>query len=413
MIVFVVSIAIALGISFICSLLEATLLSLTPAQVEELAARRPGAGATWRRFKAAIENPIAVILILNTAAHTIGASVAGSKFDELFGDEWILLFALLLTFVMLQFTEILPKTLGVRFNRSVAVWAAPPLRAAVFLLKPLLFVIHLINRPFEMKRAQGSRAATIEEISALAGLAHLTQEISKQQEQIIKAATRLSRLHVRDVLIPVEEVSFLSASQSIQEALIAAHADAHTRYPVCEQNDPNRVVGYVNFKELVYFMRTNPQEPSLQGIIRPLHSTLPQASAAELLKVFVEQHIHIALVRGESGETLGLVSLEDLLEELVGDLQDEFDYVPHMLHALSGGVWMVGGGLPIAELAQKLSLALADAKGSVTAWLTARLGRPAKVGDAYREAGAEFTVRRTRRGKVFEVTVSRDVNRST
>lgn len=407
MLVFVLSVAFALGVSFVCSILEATLLSLTPAQVEDIAARRPGVGSIWRRFKAAIENPIAVILILNTTAHTVGASVAGSKFDQLYGDEWIWLFALLFTFAMLEFTEILPKTLGVRFNRDIAVWVARPLQVAVLLLRPLLYFIHALNRPFKIRRSEGGRAATVEEITALAGLARLTHEISKQQEQIIKAATLLSQLRVRDVLIPVEEVSFLSTSQSIQDALIAAHMDAHTRYPVCEQNDRDRVVGYINFKELVYFMRTNPHEPGLQGIIRPLYSTLPEASAADLLKVFVQQHIHIALVRSETGKTLGLLTLEDLMEQLVGDLQDEFDYLPHMLHPLSGGVWMVGGGLPIAELAQKLCLTLVDAKGSVSAWLVSRLGRPPKAGDVYREASVEFTVRRTRRAKVFEVTARR------
>ncbi|MHB8866741.1 MAG: CNNM domain-containing protein, partial [Pirellulaceae bacterium] len=120
MTLFIVSVSMALLISAICSLMEATLLSLTPSQVAELAHRQPKLGAIWQRFKANVQPPIATILLLNTAAHTIGASVAGSQFDELFGDEWILAFSLVFTFVMLQFTEILPKTIGVRYNREVA-----------------------------------------------------------------------------------------------------------------------------------------------------------------------------------------------------------------------------------------------------------------------------------------------------
>lgn len=413
MIVFVLSILLALGVSFLCSLLEATLLSLTPAQVAEIAAKHPALGRVWQGFKATIERPIAVILVLNTAAHTIGASVAGAQFDELYGDQWIWLFALVFTFVMLQFTEILPKTLGVRLNREIAAWSARPLQLLVFVLRPLVYAIHLVNRPFELKRSAASRSATVEEITALAGLAHVSQEITKQQEQIIGAATRLSLLQIREVLVPVDEVSFLSTSQSLADALVAAHADSHTRFPVCEQDDRDRVAGYVNFKELVYFMRTNPQDASLRGVIRPLHAAAPDETAADLLKVFVEQHIHIALVRDEAGKTLGVVTLEDLLEELVGDVLDEFDHLPHMLHPLGGGTWMVGGGFPVTELAAELGLSFGEAHGSVSAWLTRRLGRPPQLGDVYEEAGAEFTVRRIRRGKVFEASVSRPENTST
>ena len=138
MTLFIVSVSLALLISAMCSLMEATLLSLTPSQVADLVHRQPKMGAIWQRFKANLQPPIAAILLLNTAAHTIGASVAGSQFDDLYGDEWILAFSLVFTFVMLQFTEILPKTLGVRYNREVAHFIARPLNAMVVGLTPLL-----------------------------------------------------------------------------------------------------------------------------------------------------------------------------------------------------------------------------------------------------------------------------------
>ena len=115
--------------------MEAALLSLTPSQVANMATRHPSVGAVWRGFKNNIERPIAAILILNTAAHTIGASVAGSEFDDLFGDRWIWLFSLLFTFAMLQYTEILPKTLGVHFNETLALWIARPLSFAIWILR--------------------------------------------------------------------------------------------------------------------------------------------------------------------------------------------------------------------------------------------------------------------------------------
>ena len=405
MALFVFSVCLALFVSALCSLMEATLLSLTPSQVAQLSQRRPKLGAIWQDFKSRIDRPIAAILLINTAAHTIGASIAGSQFDELFGDEWILVFSLVFTYLMLQFTEILPKTLGVKHNRLLALLIARPLAAAVTVLAPVLYLVQWV--PFKGgRRNQATPAA--EEIAALAGAARLSKQISSQQERIIKGGVSLSRLNVRNVMLPSEDISFLSTAQTTSDALITAHLEAHTRFPICEGDDRDRVVGYVNFKELVYHMRVNPNDSSLAGIIRPIHFVAPDDPASELLKAFVEQHVHMAIVRDCEGRTLGLVTLEDLVEEFVGELEDEFDRLPRMFHVLRGGTWMIGGGTPMSQVASELKLAVPDAVGSVSAWLMQRFGCMPKPGAQIREGGAVFSVRRVRRGKIFEVAVSYD-----
>jgi len=405
---FIVSVSVALSVSAMCSVMEAALLSLTPSQVAQITARRPRIGAIWQRFKANIEHPIAAILILNTAAHTIGASVAGAELDELVGGRWILAFSLVFTYLMLQFTEILPKTLGVRYNREIAIWVAQPLSVLIRAFRPILYVIHWVNRPFEGKSSAGSTRVTAEEITALAGMARLANQITGHQERIIQGAMRLSRLRIRDVMIPVEHVSFLSTAMDLPQALVVAHLEAHTRFPVCRNGDVDQVIGYVNFKEMIYFMRTNPNDASLEGIIRPLHYATLDDSAADLLRLVVEQHIHIAVVRDNQGRTLGIVSLEDLVEELVGEIEDEFDRLPRLLHSLSGGTWMVGGGVRVAEVNTRLGTTLDHEQETLSAWLNRRLGDSPKPGDVVRTDGANFTVRRVRRGRVFEAMVSRD-----
>lgn len=405
MTLFIVSVSLALLISAMCSLMEATLLSLTPSQVADLAHRQPKMGAIWQRFKANIQPPIAVILSLNTAAHTIGASVAGSEFNELYGDEWILAFSLVFTFVMVQFTEILPKTMGVRYNREIAHIIARPLNAMVVGLTPLLRVIHWINRPFEGRKGRAEHRVTLEEITALAGLARLSNQISLYQERIIRGASRLSQLSVEQIMIPVEQVSLLSTTHTLAEAVVAAHMEAHTRFPVCEGENRDQIVGYVNFKEMIYYMRTNPADPSFRGIIRPVRFVSPGTSAADMLKGFASEHVHMAIVRNDDGKTLGMVTFEDVVEELVGDLEDEFDRLPRMLHPLTGGTWMMGGGTPMSEVTPILGPELAEAQGSLSTWLLDKFGRVPRPGEAYREGSLEFVVRRIRRGKIFEVAV--------
>jgi len=385
--------------------MEATLLSLTPSQVAQLSQRHPKLGAIWQDFKSRIDRPIAAILLINTAAHTIGASIAGSQFDELFGDEWILVFSLVFTYLMLQFTEILPKTLGVKHNHFFALLIARPLRSAASVLTPLLYLVQWV--PFK-GRQRSEATPTVEEIAALAGLARLSKQISAQQERIIKGGVRLSGLDVRQVMLPIEDISFLSTSQTTSDALITAHLEAHTRFPICEGDNRDRVVGYVNFKELVYHMRMNPNDSSLAGIVRPIHFVAPDDSASDLLKAFVEQHVHMAIACDRDGKTLGLVTLEDLVEELVGELEDEFDRLPRMFHVLRGGVWMIGGGTPMSRVVSELQLAIPNPTGSVSAWLLQKFGRVPKPGDQIQDGGVVFTVRRVRRGKIFEVAVSRD-----
>ncbi|MDD3117977.1 MAG: CNNM domain-containing protein [Victivallales bacterium] len=394
---------VALSVSFTCSLLEAALLSLTPSQLADINAKSPVMGRIWQGFKANIEKPIAAILIANTAAHTIGASVAGSEFDRLFGTRWIWLFSLLLTVTMVQYTEILPKTLGVRFNTFIATVATRPLQLAVIICHPLIRLIHLINRPFEAGKGAQDRS-TVEEISALAGLARLTRQINARQERIIQGASRLSRSRLSQIMIPLEQVSCLSSGDTMMKAFLAAHADAHTRFPVCENGDKKRILGYVNFKEMVYFMRTNPNDPSLLGVLRPIYFTDREDTAADLLEIFVGKHIHMAMVR-DHGLPVGLVTLEDIVVELVGDLEDELDHLPRMLSGLSCGVWMAGGGVTMETLAAESRLPLPATGDTVSDWLTDKLGKTPRAGDIYRHGDVEFLVRRTRRNRIFEVSV--------
>lgn len=404
----VLSITIALLLSAICSLLEAALLSITPIQVAELAKRHPAAARAWQRHKSEIQRPIAVILIVNTLAHTIGATVAGAEFERLFGTQWLAAFSIALSFAILQFTEILPKTLGVRYNVRLAPVIGQPLAWTVKLMAPAIFLVRIINRPFEGRKAGGNQhGGTLEEMIALTGMARLSDLIGPYEENIIKRAVNMSDTPVGDVMIPVDQITFISTKQTMTDAILTAHFDPHTRFPIIESDNRDNVLGYVNFKEMIYRARTNPEDPSLRGIIRPVRFVAPETSSVELLKAFVEEHVHMAVVRSLDGKTLGLVTMEDLVEELVGELEDEFDRLPRMCHALSGGTWMVGGGYPVGMLQKTMGLKLPNAHGSTSSWLIEQMGRLPAPNETYETNGLEFAIRRTRRGKIFEVAVKR------
>jgi putative hemolysin len=209
------------------------------------------------------------------------------------------------------------------------------------------------------------------------------------------------------MMIPIEHVVMMSDDLTLPRAIVAAHIDAHTRFPVHEAGNRDRVVGYINFKEMIYFMSTNPRDPSLKGIMRPITFVDPDASAADLLRIFVDQHEHIAIVRDRAGRSLGLVTLEDLVEELIGDLEDEFDRLPRYSHALSGGTWLFGGGVTMQEVSRCLEGALPAGTGSLASFIEAESGDTPRGGQVLRRDGVEILVRRVRRGRVFEASISR------
>ncbi len=400
----IVFVVISLSVSAFCSLLEAAVLSLTPTQIAQLSERHPTAGAIWQRFREHIEQPIAVILIVNTAAHTIGATLAGAQFELIYGPTGIVWFSLLFTYLMLQFTEILPKTLGVQHNARIAPLIAFLLTFLIRVFTPIIAFIHFINRPF-MRKQPNEQPAPLEEIAALAGLARLSNLISPHQERIIQATSELSLKSASDVMIPCEQVTFLSTSQNLEEAIATARHDQHTRFPICDHDDRNQVLGYVNLKDMFHEQQTLPVGANLEASIRPVHFVTPDQPANDLLRAFIERHEHMAIVRDASGQTLGMVTLEDVVEELVGELEDEYDRLPRQIYRRGDGTWIVGGGVLMTDLAGKLQIDLSDAQGTISAWLIEHLGKSPRPNDVHSLSGFEFRIRRIRRGKVFEVAV--------
>ena len=403
---FIGSVMTALVFSHCCSLMEAALLSLSPSQLAEINRAAPRTGKWAMALKQDIDKPLAVILIINTAAHTIGAAVAGASLNALFNGRYMGIFSLVFTLLMVQYTELLPKTLGVRFNTGVMLVCAPVLHVLLYVFMPVIKVAQWINKPFERRKPE--RPTTTDEISALASLARSSQTISSRQERIIKMVPHLSEKTARDVMLDVENISFLTADQTLTEAMNATANDFHTRYPVCEEDNKNEVLGYVNFKELVAIHRSHPGTVRVNDILRPIPFSEPDDTAAELLEHLTSQNCHITIVRDpKTKTTLGLVTLEDIIEELLGDLDDEFDPLPRTFYSPGENFWVVGGGVPLRLLARDTHLDLPLRAEPAGVWVSRILDRPVRVGDVIRHGNAEFYVRKIRRGQAWEFNLKR------
>lgn len=427
MTVFLISVFGGLIVSAFCSLMESVLLSITPIQVAELTEESPKIGAIWNGFKKSIDNPISAILILNTAAHTIGATVAGNELAEMVGSDGakerliLIVFSALFTFATLQYTEILPKTIGVRNNKTIARWLAHPLFWMTRVLTPISNVIYWLNRPFEPKGPKSEHVAGADEIRYMAAMARQNQQIGTEQEGIIVAAAGLSRKTVADVMIPIEDVVLLPNDLTLDEAIEIAYVDAHTRFPVYEKENKKNIVGYVNFKEIIAHQKLEPTAKHIGGVVRQVAFTEVDNPASELLVLFTHKHEHLAMVRNEAGDCVGMVTLEDIIEELVGELDDEFDALPKHVQHLKNQSLIIGGGCSMDRVRKTVThdilhaprnrgydfVSQNDDAKKLDTWIEERLGREAQRGDQLVINGVEFKVRRVRRGHTFDVQIKK------
>jgi len=408
-------------LSFLCSLLEATLLSYTPSQVAALEAKRPGIAKIWRHFKGNIEKPIAVILIVNTSAHTVGATIAGAQFETSFGPKGLVIFSVVFTYLMLQFTEILPKTIGVRYNGVLAPLIAPPLEVLVRLLSPVLWFIQLINRPFSGSEDTG-KDTTLQEIAALAASSPL---MDPHQSRMIQAASELESIRVRQIMTPRTEVMYLLVSQPIEEILSIVKRCPYTRLPLCD-GDIDHVVGMVHGKDLMKVMDLTPgrfnieavapkpgpekvaavpgtalhvfgtAEIDLMKIKRDVVFLPDHLNVLEALRHFQRARLHLAVVVDEYGATIGIVTLEDVIEEMVGDIKDEFDLFAADMVKPEGDGYRVNGRLPLHEFVQYVpGLDIDPAEedvDTVGGYVSQVIGRLPVVGEAIEVGPYTWTV---------------------
>ncbi|MCC6144649.1 MAG: HlyC/CorC family transporter [Candidatus Hydrogenedentes bacterium] len=432
------SVCLALGISFVCSLLEATLLSVTPSQVAGLAQRRPLVGAIWQHFKKNIEKPIAVILVTNTAAHTIGATIAGAQFEAYFGSSGLIIFSILFTYLMLQFTEILPKSLGVRYNTVLAPIIAPPLQVLIRAYSPILWFIHLVNRPFERDIAREDQ--TLEEISALAATARISRLIDPQQARIIQSASELEDLTVRQIMTPRPDVMCLFSHQSTEDVVRILKRCPYTRLPLCE-DDIDHIVGMIHVKDFVKALDLVPGRVKLEDIrpegqqlapdfIKPgsaLHVFgtgeidlmklrrdvvfLPEhVNVLVALRRFQDARLHLGVVVDEYGSTMGIVTLEDVIEEMVGEIRDEFDlFAPEMIHK-DGDGFRINGKFPLHELAQHVPAAGIDHNeeeaDTIGGFVVHRMQRLPHEGESFTLGKYRWTVSSADARRVREVVLT-------
>jgi CBS domain containing-hemolysin-like protein len=322
-----VYLCIAIGVSFLCSILEAVLLSITPSYLEQIVNERPRAGKVVSRVKERLDESLSSILILNTFAHTMGAAGVGSQALLVFGPEWETLIAVLLTLAILYFSEIIPKTLGASFWRTLAVPATFVISWLVRLVYPLVWISTRLTKLFN--KNEGAEV-TREEIIALASLMHRDGTLVSDENDYLANILNLRGIRTEEILTPRSVVYMLDENMSVTAALDHAAERQFTRIPIYGEGRDN-ITGKVIRADLFQAERdghgSEPIKSFAKGIVR-VSEKLP---VQNLLNLFIKQQVHLFLVEDEFGQPAGIVTLEDAIETILGrEILDEYDTIADM-----------------------------------------------------------------------------------
>jgi len=389
-------VAIALTTSFICSILEATLLSVNHAYVEVLKESGSKAGELLDRLQRQIDQPIAAILTLNTIANTMGAAIAGALAEEVFGNEWLTLFSAGLTLAVLFYSEIVPKTLGATYWERLAVPAAYTLRAMIVVLKPILIPLNFFSR---MLRGDRQASVSREELAVLAEVGRRHGAIDQDEWEVVTNIIRLDQVQVSEVMTPRTDMIAVPLESTIQEAMDVMLDRGHLRLPVYRES-LDQIEGIVVARDL---WRANREgETDMSSALRDVPYIPATKLVEDLLPEMRSERLKMSIVVDEFGGTAGLVTLEDLLEEIVGEIQDEHEEdEPTDFHGLGEGQIRIWGGVPVREVNTELDLALdAESAGTLGGYLFGALDRVGRVGDVIEVEGGRFRITRMRKRRI-------------
>lgn len=316
---------IAILVSALCSICEAVLYSVPVSHVEILARNNRLSGKLLKKFKDNIQQPITAILTLNTIANTMGAAIAGASAAAVFGDKYLAWFSALFTLVILIFSEILPKTVGVIYCKKLAPWIAVPLAGLIKALTPIVWVIHHATRLIPGYNQKAEISA--EEIRAMAILSRKSGILDLQQEGIIKNIIDLKNRTVRQAMTPRTVTFTLEKHMTIAEAKRRSEEwNRHSRVPVYNRN-PNDIVGIVLRKDVLLGIVEGKENKTLASLMKPAHFVPETAPLNTILLQFFERRQHLFCVVDEYGGMTGVISLEDIIEEIVGqEILDESDH---------------------------------------------------------------------------------------
>ena len=321
---------IALFVSFMCSILEAVLLSSTPSYIESISKKEPSnAIDLLKDLKSNIDRPISSILTLNTFAHTMGAAGVGAQAQVLFGDEWQAAIAFVLTLLILYTSEIIPKTIGAIYWKSLLVPAAYLISIMIKITYPFVWVSSILTNNISRGKKDEINFSR-DEIMAVVSLSEKEGYIHSKESVLIENLFKLKNIKTKEIMTPRSVVFALQADVTVEEAIEDDKMYIHSRIPIYNESIDD-IIGIVFNQTILEESVEERDNTLLRNITVPVHKISENVPVSVLIDLFVKRKTHLFIVHDNYGQTSGVVTLEDAIETLLGvEIMDEMDEVEDM-----------------------------------------------------------------------------------
>ena len=318
---------IAIALSALCSTLEATLLSTPLSYVTGLEEQGIKGAQRLKRLKQNPDRPISAILCLNTIANTVGASIVGSLVYEVYGDALVGIFSTIFTFAILIFSEIIPKTIGASYWRSLAIPASAIINMMIFISFPLVWVLEKLQRLISSKSNQVS--VSREDISAMVSVATEEEVIETEEKKMIQNLLKLDEMTAHEIMTPSTVVEMAEGQMTIREFYDSDLT--HSRILVYDEDNDEYVIGYVLRQTVLEEMAEDKFSTTIREISRPILTFPEKEPVGNIWEKFLEKKEHISVIIDEYGTFRGIVTMEDVIETMLGqEIVDETDEVVDM-----------------------------------------------------------------------------------
>lgn len=308
--------------SALCSSIETALFSVSSLRVRQLAQSNNPSAVALLAIRENMNRPIATIVILNNTFNIIGSIVTGGVATQVLGLQWLGIFSAVLTFLIIVFGEIIPKTLGERYCESLAMLAAIPITGLSLVFTPLVWILENVTAPF----SQGKKRPTTNEaeIKLLAKIGQQEGIIERDEAEMIQRVFRLNDVVASDLMTPRIMVTHINGNLTIAQAKAEIIASQHTRIIITD-NSIDQVIGFCLKQELLTAIVEGHQNHKVYTMARKVRFVPEVIRADKLMRNFIEAREHLAVVVDEYGSVAGVVTLEDVLELITGEIVDETD----------------------------------------------------------------------------------------
>ncbi|MGM0985360.1 MAG: CNNM domain-containing protein [Pseudomonadota bacterium] len=313
---------LSIGVSFLCSLLEAALLSMTPSYVAQLKESRPKLHERLAHLKHNIDQPLAAILTLNTIAHTVGATGVGAQVTVVFGEAWLGIASAVMTLLILFLSEIIPKTIGATYWRQLSGLLAPTLNAMVWSLRPFLWLSERITKRIGKDALDTDMRG---EIKALAQIGQEEKALDPEETRVIVNILNLHDILVKNVMTPRTVSVIVTPGMTVDEFDKELGHSPFTRFPVMDGGE--QALGYVH-KADTYHAEG---DADLKSLMHPVKTVSADDNVEQVFTMMVLDRQHLCVVYDDLGTWVGIISLEDIIETILGqDIVDETDNVANL-----------------------------------------------------------------------------------